>query len=197
VFALTYGFIDANRVRLELRPDRRHCSRWRGCAVDIRRTPGAPAHPDARSVAVQRPDVQRREHVSFCMQNALGYSQVETGRLSALTVLLSLVAPRAGKTLRPLRLACPDHGRQDADLDHARLLLAALHSRVFLGSATGLTIGGTGLAMVITPTTAASMRAVPVARAGSQQWESARCARSAARWASRSSRWHVQIAPPR
>ena len=50
--------------------------------------------------------------VSLYMQNVLGYSAVQAGAtFLPMTVLIILVAPIAGKTLRPDRLALADGRR--------------------------------------------------------------------------------------
>jgi MFS family permease len=101
------------------------------------------------------------------MQNVLGYSPVEAGAaFLPLTLLLSLVAPRAGKL--------SDRLGSRALITAGMTLLAimlAYFSRLgahasFWALLPGLCVGGIGMGMSMTPTTAAVMRSVPVAKAG-------------------------------
>jgi EmrB/QacA subfamily drug resistance transporter len=106
-------------------------------------------------------------YVSLYMQNVLGYSPVETGAaFLPLTVLFCLVAPRAGKL--------SDRFGSRALITVGMTLLSIMltyfsqlgaHAS-FWTLLPGLSIGGIGLAMSMTPTTAAVMRSVPVAKAG-------------------------------
>jgi EmrB/QacA subfamily drug resistance transporter len=105
--------------------------------------------------------------VSLYMQGILGYSAVETGAaFLPLTVLIILVAPIAGKT---------------SDRIGSRWLITAgmllvttqllLFSRLgvdatFWNLLPGLLVGGVGMALVMTPSAAAAVRALPVDKSG-------------------------------
>jgi EmrB/QacA subfamily drug resistance transporter len=105
--------------------------------------------------------------VSLYMQNVLGYSATEAGAsFLPMTMLIILIAPLAGRF---------------SDRVGSRWLMGAgmslvafsllLFSRLDASSGfwdllPGLLIGGAGMAMVMTPTTAAAMGSVPVDKAG-------------------------------
>ncbi len=105
--------------------------------------------------------------VSLYMQNVLGYSAVQTGAaFLPMTVLIILIAPVAGRTtdrigsrwLMTVGLVLVGvqllyFSRLDETASYWNLLVAFL-------------IGGTGMALTMTPSAAAAMRAVPVDRAG-------------------------------
>ena len=105
--------------------------------------------------------------VSLYMQNILGYSAVQAGAaFLPMTVLIIIVAPLAGRTSDKLgsRLMMT-----------VGMVLVAVQLFYFsrLGQhATfwellpGLLLGGTGMALTMTPSTAAATRAVPVEKAG-------------------------------
>jgi len=105
--------------------------------------------------------------VSLYMQNILGYSAVQAGAaFLPMTVLIILVAPIAGRTSDKLgsRLMMT-----------VGMVLVAVQLFYFsrLGQhATfwellpGLVLGGLGMALTMTPSTAAATRSVPVAKAG-------------------------------
>ena len=104
---------------------------------------------------------------SLFLQNVLGYSPIETGAMFLpMTILIILVAPVAGKfsdrvgsrwfigvgmTLVSLSLVL--FAQLDAGSDFWNIL-------------PGLIVGGFGMALTMTPTTAAAMGAVPVDKAG-------------------------------
>ena len=104
---------------------------------------------------------------SLFLQNILGYSAIETGAIFLpMTVLIILVAPWAGRysdrvgsrwligvgmTLVSLCLVL--FAQLDADSTFWNIL-------------PGLIVGGLGMALTMTPTTAAAMGAVPVDKAG-------------------------------
>ncbi|HZO34379.1 MAG TPA: MFS transporter [Gaiellaceae bacterium] len=106
-------------------------------------------------------------YVSLYMQNVLRYSPVQAGAsFLPMTCLIILIAPRAGKL---------------SDLFGSRwlvgggmTLLAVMllyYSRLgahesFWAILPGLLIGGVGMGFTMTPTTAAAMSSVPVAKAG-------------------------------
>jgi EmrB/QacA subfamily drug resistance transporter len=106
-------------------------------------------------------------YLSLYMQNVLGYSPVEAGAaFLPLTLLLSLAAPRAGKL--------SDRLGSRALITAGMTLLAIMlgyFSRLgahasFWALLPGLSAGGIGMGMSMTPATAAVMRSVPVAKAG-------------------------------
>jgi EmrB/QacA subfamily drug resistance transporter len=104
---------------------------------------------------------------SLFLQNVLRYSAIETGAtFLPMTVLIILLAPPAGKL---------------SDVIGARWLMAVgmllltasllVFSTLDVGSTfwhilPGLVLGGVGMALVMTPTTAAAMGSVPVDKAG-------------------------------
>jgi MFS family permease len=182
LFALTYAFIEANNVRLDVDADPR-LVRGRRVADRRLRAARAPAAPaDARPLALPQPHVQRRErgdalrrlamfgtffYVSLYMQNVLGYSPVQSGAsFLPMTCLIILIAPRAGKL--------SDRFGSRWLVGGGMTLLAIMlfyFSRLgehatFWTLLPGLLIGGTGMALTMTPTTAAAMSSVPVDKAG-------------------------------
>jgi EmrB/QacA subfamily drug resistance transporter len=105
--------------------------------------------------------------VSLYMQNVLGYSAVETGAaFLPMTVLVIVVAPLAGRL--------SDRWGSRGLMAAGMLLLAgqlAYFSQLgsdadFWRLLPGLVIGGFGMSMTMTPSSAAAMRAVPVEKAG-------------------------------
>jgi EmrB/QacA subfamily drug resistance transporter len=104
---------------------------------------------------------------SLFIQNIMGYSAVQTGAtFLPMTMLIILVAPVAGKF--------SDHVGSRWLMSGGMVLLSAslfLFSRLDAGSnfwdlLPGLIVGGFGMALVMTPTTAAAMGSVPVDKAG-------------------------------
>jgi EmrB/QacA subfamily drug resistance transporter len=105
--------------------------------------------------------------MSIYMQNILGYSATKTGAaFLPLTVLIILIAPIAGKS--------SDRIGSRALMTAGMLCLAAslvLFSRLGLDSGfwdifPGLIVGGFGMALVMTPMTAAALGSVPVEKSG-------------------------------
>jgi predicted MFS family arabinose efflux permease len=105
--------------------------------------------------------------VSLYMQNVLGYSPVKTGAaFLPMTVLIILVAPIAGKY--------SDHvgsrwlvGVGMVLLSFSLLIFSRLEATSnFWDILPGLLVGGLGMAIVMTPITAAAMGSVPVDKAG-------------------------------
>jgi len=104
---------------------------------------------------------------SLFLQNVLGYSAIQTGAtFLPMTVLIILVAPQAGRfsdRIGPRWL-----------MSGGMLLLTAsllVFSRLDAASTwwailPGLLLGGFGMALAMTPTTAAAMHSVPVDKAG-------------------------------
>jgi EmrB/QacA subfamily drug resistance transporter len=104
---------------------------------------------------------------SLFMQNVLGYSPIQTGAIFLpMTVLIIIVAPWAGRF--------SDHigsrwliGVGMTLLSLSLLLFAQLDAdSSFWNILPGLLVGGFGMALTMTPTTAAAMGAVPVDKAG-------------------------------
>jgi EmrB/QacA subfamily drug resistance transporter len=105
--------------------------------------------------------------VSLYMQGILGYSAVQAGAaFLPMTVLIILVAPIAGKT--------SDRVGSRWLMTSGMLLVAAqllsfsrldVHS-TFWNLLPGLLVGGVGMALVMTPSAAAAVRALPVDKSG-------------------------------
>ena len=105
--------------------------------------------------------------MSIYMQNILGYSATKTGAaFLPMTILIILIAPVAGKS--------SDRIGSRALMTTGMLLLATslvLFSRLGLDSRfwdilPGLILGGFGIALVMTPMTAAALGSVPVEKSG-------------------------------
>ena len=105
--------------------------------------------------------------VSLYMQNVLGYSPVQAGAsFLPMTILIILIAPRAG--------ALTDRVGSRWLVGGGMTLLAGMlfyfttlgASESFWALLPGLLLGGVGMGMTMTPTTAAAMSAVPVDQAG-------------------------------
>jgi EmrB/QacA subfamily drug resistance transporter len=104
---------------------------------------------------------------SLFLQNILGYSAIQTGAtFLPMTVLIILVAPQAGRlsdTVGPRWLM----GLGMLLVTGSLLVFSTLDvGSSFWHILPGLLIGGFGMALVMTPTTAAAMGSVPVAKAG-------------------------------
>jgi EmrB/QacA subfamily drug resistance transporter len=105
--------------------------------------------------------------VSLYMQGVLGYSAVQTGAaFLPMTVLIILIAPIAGKT--------SDRVGSRWLITAGMLLVSAqlvYFSRLGVDSTfwnllPGLLVGGTGMSLVMTPSAAAAVRALPVDKSG-------------------------------
>jgi EmrB/QacA subfamily drug resistance transporter len=105
--------------------------------------------------------------MSIYMQNILGYSATKTGAaFLPMTILIILIAPIAGKS--------SDRIGSRALMTAGMLCLAAslaIFSRLGLDSTfwdffPGLLVGGFGMALVMTPMTAAALGSVPVEKSG-------------------------------
>ena len=105
--------------------------------------------------------------VSLYMQNVLGYSPTQAGAaFLPMTVLIVLIAPLAGKL--------SDRVGSRWLMGTGMILVSAsllIFSRLGLGSSywhifPGLIVGGLGMALTMTPTTAAAMGSVAVDKAG-------------------------------
>jgi EmrB/QacA subfamily drug resistance transporter len=105
--------------------------------------------------------------MSIYMQNILGYSATKTGAaFLPMTILIILIAPIAGRS--------SDRIGSRALMTAGMLCLAAslaIFSRLGLDSSfwdifPGLVVGGFGMALVMTPMTAAALGSVPVEKSG-------------------------------
>src|SRR5437763_7857601 len=104
---------------------------------------------------------------SLFLQNILGYSAIETGAtFLPMTVLIILVAPPAGKLSD--RVGSRWLVGLGMLLVTSSLLIFSTLDRAssFWNILPGLLVGGFGMALTMTPTTAAAMGSVPVAKAG-------------------------------
>jgi EmrB/QacA subfamily drug resistance transporter len=105
--------------------------------------------------------------VSLYMQNILGFSAVQTGAaFLPMTVLIILIAPLAGRTSDRIG----SRWLMTAGMVLVGLQLLYL-SRLgvdenFWDLLPGLLVGGVGMGLVMTPSAAAAVRAVPVDKAG-------------------------------
>jgi EmrB/QacA subfamily drug resistance transporter len=105
--------------------------------------------------------------MSLYMQNILGYSAVRTGAtFLPMTILIILVAPAAGKLSDRIGsrwLMTAGMTLVSASLVlFSRLGLEATFWKIF----PGLVVGGLGMALVMTPMTAAALGSVPVDKSG-------------------------------
>jgi EmrB/QacA subfamily drug resistance transporter len=104
---------------------------------------------------------------SLFIQNVLGFSAIQTGAIFLpMTVLIILIAPRAGK----LTDAVGARWLMGAGLSLVAVSLV-LFAQLDRGSnfwniLPGLIVGGVGMALTMTPATAAAMGSVPVDKAG-------------------------------
>jgi EmrB/QacA subfamily drug resistance transporter len=104
---------------------------------------------------------------SLFIQNILGYSAIQTGAIFLpMTVLIILIAPRAGKLTDSIGARWLVGG--GLGLVAISLVLFAQLDRGsnFWNILPGLLVGGVGMALTMTPTTAAAMGSVPVDKAG-------------------------------
>ncbi len=105
--------------------------------------------------------------VSLFMQNVLGYSAVQAGAaFLPMTILIILVAPIAGRTADRVG----SRGLMTVGMTLIAIQLV-LFSRLSIDASywhllPSLVIGGLGMALTMTPSTAAATRAVPVDKAG-------------------------------
>ena len=105
--------------------------------------------------------------ISLYMQQILGYSPVRAGAtFLPMTILIILIAPFAGRASDRLGSRWLMAGGMSL-VGVSLLLFARLEAHTsFWGILPGLVVGGTGMALVMTPMTAAAMSAVPVDKAG-------------------------------
>jgi EmrB/QacA subfamily drug resistance transporter len=104
---------------------------------------------------------------SLFIQNVLGYSAIQTGAIFLpMTVLIILIAPRAGKLTDAIGARWLMGG--GLALVAASLVIFAQLDRGsdFWNIFPGLIMGGVGMALTMTPATAAAMGSVPVDKAG-------------------------------
>ncbi len=104
---------------------------------------------------------------SLFIQNVLGYSPVETGAIFLpMTVLIILVAPQAGRLSDRIGSRWLI-GTGLSFVTLSLILFAQLNQdSTFWDIVPGLLTGGFGMALTMTPTTAAAMGSVPVDKAG-------------------------------
>jgi EmrB/QacA subfamily drug resistance transporter len=104
---------------------------------------------------------------SLFLQNILGYTPTQTGAIFLpMTVLIILVAPQAGRMSDRIGSRWLV-GSGMALLSVSLLLFAQLdQSSDFWNILPALLVGGFGMALTMTPTTAAAMGSVPVDKAG-------------------------------
>jgi EmrB/QacA subfamily drug resistance transporter len=105
--------------------------------------------------------------VSLYMQGILGYSAVKTGAaFLPLTVLIILVAPIAGKTSDRIGSRWLITGGMLLVTTQLLLFSRLGVDSTFFNLLPGLLVGGVGIALVMTPSAAAAVRALPVDRSG-------------------------------
>jgi EmrB/QacA subfamily drug resistance transporter len=105
--------------------------------------------------------------VSLYMQGILGYSAVQTGAaFLPMTVLIILIAPIAGKTSD--RVGSRSLMTAGMILVSAQLLYFSRldENAVYLDLLPAFIVGGMGMALVMTPSAAAAVRALPVDKSG-------------------------------
>jgi EmrB/QacA subfamily drug resistance transporter len=104
---------------------------------------------------------------SLFMQNVLGYSPIQTGAVFLpMTMLIILIAPQAGRFSDKIGSRWLIGGGMTL-LTISLLLFARLHQgSTFWNILPALLVGGTGMALTMTPATAAAMSSVPVDKAG-------------------------------
>jgi EmrB/QacA subfamily drug resistance transporter len=104
---------------------------------------------------------------SLFIQNVLGYSAIQTGAIFLpMTVLIILIAPRAGKLTDRVGARWLMGGGL-ALLSVSLVIFAQLErTSNFWNILPGLLVGGVGMALVMTPATAAAMGSVPTDKAG-------------------------------
>jgi EmrB/QacA subfamily drug resistance transporter len=104
---------------------------------------------------------------SLFIQNVLGFSAIETGAtFLPMTCLIILIAPQAGKLTDKVGARWLI-GTGLILVSASLVLFAQLDAAsTFWNILPGLLVGGVGMAMAMTPTTAAAMGSVPVDKAG-------------------------------
>jgi EmrB/QacA subfamily drug resistance transporter len=104
---------------------------------------------------------------SLFIQNVLGFSAIETGAtFLPMTCLIILIAPQAGKLTDKVGARWLI-GTGLVLVSASLVLFAQLDAgSSFWNILPGLLVGGVGMAMAMTPTTAAAMGSVPVDKAG-------------------------------
>ena len=105
--------------------------------------------------------------VSLFMQNVLGYSAVKAGAaFLPMTILIILVAPVAGRASDKLGSRWLMTGRHDARRLLSARLRAAAAGLLVPRPPAAMLLGGVGMAITMTPMTAAALSSVPVDKAG-------------------------------
>jgi EmrB/QacA subfamily drug resistance transporter len=104
---------------------------------------------------------------SLFIQNILGFSAIQTGAtFLPMTLLIILLAPQAGRFSDKIGSRWLI-GAGMASLSVSLVLFAQLHQgSTFWNILPGLLVGGTGMALTMTPATAAAMGSVPTNKAG-------------------------------
>src|SRR5437868_1676360 len=104
---------------------------------------------------------------SLFVQNVIGYSAIQTGALFLpMTLLIVLIAPQAGRLTDRIGARWLIGGGM-ALVSGSLVLFAQLDAgSTFWSFLPALLLGGGGMAMSMTPTTAAAMSAVPTDKAG-------------------------------
>ena len=105
--------------------------------------------------------------VSLYMQNVLGYSPIQAGAtFLPMTLLIIVVAPLAGRLSDRLGSRWLMAGGMTLVTIHLLLLAQLGADSSFWSLVPALVVGGVGMAITMTPMTAAAMSAVPVDKAG-------------------------------
>src|SRR5215218_6444782 len=105
--------------------------------------------------------------VSLYVQNSLGYSATKAGAtFLPMTILIILIAPQAGRLSDRVGSRWLMGGGMVLVATALLVFSRMDESTTFWGLFPGLIIGGVGMALTMTPTTAAVMGSVPVDKAG-------------------------------
>ena len=105
-------------------------------------------------------------YVSLFMQHILGYSPVQAGAMFLpMTILIILIAPFAGKLSDKVGSRWLMAGGLTL-VAGSLVIFSRLDRPAFWNIFPGLLIGGIGMALTMTPMTAAAMGSVPVDKAG-------------------------------
>src|SRR5215211_7609168 len=106
-------------------------------------------------------------YVSLYVQNILGYSATKAGAtFLPMTILIILIAPQAGRLSDRVGSRWLMGGGMVLVATALLVFSRMDESTTFWGLFPGLIIGGAGMALTMTPTTAAVMGSVPVDKAG-------------------------------
>jgi EmrB/QacA subfamily drug resistance transporter len=105
--------------------------------------------------------------ISLYMQNILGYSAVQAGAaFLPMTLLIIVVAPLGGRLADRFGSRWLMSGGMALLAVHLLLFTGLDQDSTFWSLFPSLVIGGVGIALVMTPSSAAAMKAVPVDKAG-------------------------------